>query len=417
MAKEKDPLAEIFDSVDSLNEDACLLSDATLSNVDEWIDTGCMALNAIISGSLFKGIPRGRITGISGPSQSGKTLICKKIIAQAQKMGYFAAVFDTEVAIDGIGAESIGVDPTRVRHYPVETVEQCRNQIVRWLDNVIAYKVANPNKPVKMIGIIDSLGNLASTKELEDAAKGKDAADMGLRAKALKSMLRCITYKAAKAGVPIVFTNHTYENPADTNPSLVKIMSGGKGAVYLASILIQLDLKQEKNEEVKEKMKKMFAKKNGKEYVEPEKGEKGEEDDIPVSDTIAISHNINGITMSALTVKNRFVPPFLKTSVYLNFKTGLDKYAGLLDMAEAFNIIVARGPVWKWVNDKVKDDQWESAGYRRVFEKDPVFWKRLLPILETTLNRELTYNNTNALALQAEVEQLAKEAAAAEKED
>lgn len=401
MAKDTQ-LSDIFDSVDALNEDACLLSDATLSNVEEWIDTGCMALNAIVSGSLFKGIPKGRIVGISGPSQSGKTLICKKIIAQAQKAGYFAAVFDTEVAIDGMGAESIGVDPTRVRHYPVETVEQCRNQIVRWLDNVITYKSKNPGKPAKMIGIIDSLGNLASTKELEDAAKGKDAADMGLRAKALKSMLRCITYKAAKAGVPIVFTNHTYENPADANPSLVKIMSGGKGAVYLASILIQLDVKQEKNEEVKEKMKKMFAKKNGKEYVEAEAGP-----DIPVSDTIAISHNINGIIMSAMTVKNRFIPPFLKTSVYLNFKTGLDKYAGLLDMAQAFNIVAPSGPVWKWsAND-------ESAGYRKDFERDPEFWKKLLPLLEAKLTTELTYNNANLEAIQAEVDDLAKEAAAA----
>lgn len=407
----KDLIDEIFGTVDDLNEDACLLSDATLSNVEEWIDTGCMALNAIVSGSMFKGIPRGRITGISGPSQSGKTLICKKIIASAQQVGYFAAVFDTEVAVDGMGAEAIGIDPKRVKHYPVETVEQCRNQIVRWLDNVIAYKKANPSKPVKMIGIIDSLGNLASTKELEDAAKGKDAADMGLRAKALKSMLRCITYKAAKAGVPIVFTNHTYENPADANPSLVKIQSGGKGAVYLASILIQLDLKQEKNEEVKEKMKKMFAKKQGKDYVEPEKGE---EDDIPVSDTIAISHNINGITMSALTVKNRFVPPFLKTSVYLNFKTGLDKYAGLLDMAQAFGIVEPVGPVWKWSDPKKKKEDWESAGYRKAFEKDPVFWKKLLPLLETKLNTELTYNNTNIASLQAEVDAIAKEAATAE---
>lgn len=407
MAKEKDIVDEIFASVDALNEDASLLADATLSNVDEWIDTGCMALNAIISGSLFKGIPRGRITGISGPSQSGKTLICKKIIACAQKMGYFAAVFDTEVAVDGVGAEHLGVDSKRVKHYPVETVEQCRNQIVRWLDNVIEYKKKNPNKPVKMIGIIDSLGNLASTKELEDAAKGKDAADMGLRAKALKSMLRCITYKAAKAGVPIVFTNHTYDNPAESTPQLVKIQSGGKGAIYLASILIQLDVKQEKNDEVKEKMKKMFAKKNGKDYVEPDKDDNAE----PVNDTIAISHNINGVTLSALTVKNRFIPPFLKTSIYLNFKTGLDKYAGLLDMAQAFNIVVPSGPVWKWV------DTDESAGYRKDFEQDPEFWKKLLPKLETTLNRELTYNNSNIESLQAEVDKLAKEAATAKEED
>jgi RecA/RadA recombinase len=361
-----------------------------------------MALNAIISGSLYKGIPKARITGFSGPSQTGKSLICKKVIAEAQKAGYFAVVFDSEVAFDGAGSELLGIDTKRVKYYPVETVEQCRNQMSRWLDNIIEANKSNPGKTPKMIGIIDSLGNLASTKELEDAAKGKDAADMGLRAKALKSMMRVLTYKSAKAGVPIVFTNHTYDDPAATNPSLVKNMSGGKGAVYMSSVLVQLGVKQEKNDEVKEKMKKMFAKKNGKEYTAPEADDSAEE----VNDTIAISHNINGVTLSALTVKNRFVPPFLKTEVYLNFKTGLDKYAGLLDMAQAFEIVES-GVTWKWAHNG------ESIGYRKNFEKDPEFWKKLLPLLEAKLNKELTYNNTNIAALQAEVDDLAKEAAAA----
>lgn len=401
----KESLGAIFGSVDALNDDACLLADNTLSNVEEYIDTGCMALNAIISGSLYKGIPKGRLTGFSGPSQTGKSLICKKVIARAQAAGYYAVVFDSEVAFDGAGSELLGIDTKRVRYYPVETVEQCRNQMSRWLDNVIEANKTAPEKTPKMIGIIDSLGNLASTKELEDAAKGKDAADMGLRAKALKSMMRVLTYKAAKAGVPIVFTNHTYEDPSATNPSLVQNMSGGKGAVYMSSVLVQLGVKQEKNDEVKEKMKKMFAKKNGKDYVAPEGGAPEAE----ASDTIAISHNINGVTLSALTVKNRFVPPFLKTEIYLNFKTGLDKYAGLLDMAQAFKIVES-GVTWKWA------DTGESIGYRKNFEKDAEFWKKLLPLLEVKLNKELTYNNSNIEALQAEVDDLAKEAAAASEE-
>ncbi len=394
MAKEKDIYTSIFDSVDALNEDGCYLDDETLSTVDEWIDTGSMALNAIISGSLFKGIPRGRITGLAGPSQTGKSLMVKKTIANAQKQGFFCVVWDTEVAIDKQGAELLGIDPKRVKYYPVETVEQCRNQMVRFLDNVIA---ANDPK-IKIAAFIDSLGNLASTKELEDATKGKDAADMGLRAKALKSMMRCLTFKAAKARVPIVFTNHTYDDPAATNPSLVKTQSGGKGAIYLASVLIQLAVKQEKNDEVKEKMKKMFAKKNGKDYDAPE-------DEIDVSsDTIAISHNVNAVTLTALTVKNRFVPPFLTTSLYLNFKTGLDKYSGLLDMAQAFNIVES-GVTWKWTHNK------ESIGYRKNFEKDSNFWKQLIPMLEEKLQKELTYNNSNIAILEHEVASMAVEAA------
>ena len=75
---------------------------------------------------------------------------------------------------------------------------------------------------------IESLGNLAADKEVADAEKGKFAADMGLRAKALKSMMRLLTYKAAKTGTTILFSNHTYDDPAALFPSLVKNQSGGK---------------------------------------------------------------------------------------------------------------------------------------------------------------------------------------------
>ena len=396
-AKEaRETIDAIFGDVDKMNPDGCLLSENTLSLVDEWIDTGSMALNAIISGSLYKGVPRGRITGLQGPSQCGKTIIIEKIMANAQANGYYCVVFDTEVAVDSKGASNLGVDPKRVRHYPVETVEDCRNQMVRLLDNII-----KSDGKQKIAIFLDSLGNLASTKELDDAAKNKDASDMGLRAKALKSMMRCLTYKAAKAKVPIVFTNHIYDDPAATNPSIVKKSSGGRGATYLASLLIQFDVKQEKNDEVKEKMKKMFAKKNGKEYVAPEDG--GVEEDI--SDTIAISHSINGVTLSALTVKNRFIPPFLKTELYLNFKTGFDKHAGLLEMAQAFKIVETGGPTWKWCATG------ESLGYKKDFINTDAFWKELLISLEGALKRELVYNNETVTALAVEVDEIDRIAA------
>jgi len=117
-------LKDIFAAVDALNADASLLSDEnSLSIVSDWIDTGSYALNAIFSGSLHKGIPVGRITGFVGPSGAGKTLIVNKIIANAQKKGYFAAVWDTEAAVDRQSAEGVGIDAKRLKYYPVETVE------------------------------------------------------------------------------------------------------------------------------------------------------------------------------------------------------------------------------------------------------------------------------------------------------
>jgi len=363
----KDGLAAlkgIFGDVDKLNPEGSILEDNALSLPQDWIDTGSYALNAILSGSLYKGIPTGRITGIQGPSQSGKSLIINKIIANAQKKGYVAVVWDSEAAIDQESARRIGVDPKLVKYYPVDTVEACRNQISKFLDNVIKAKIEDPE--LKFIIAIDSLGNLASSKELHDAEKDKEASDVGHRAKQLKSMMRTLTYKTAKAGVPIVFSNHIYDG-MEMYPTLVKNASGGKGPGYLASILVQLSTKNEKTT------------------------------DNPDEESIAIAHNVSGVTLGALTVKNRFIPAFLKTELYLNFKTGLDKYAGLFEIADGFQVIRREGNTYYLGEEKL--------GFRKNFAHDTEFWNKLLPTLEQTLQKELRYANLDIEESIAEIEE------------
>jgi len=211
----------IFKEVDALNPDASYLDNSALSYVDDYIDTGSLALNAIISGDMFKGVPRGRILGFSGPSQSGKSLFVKQILGNAQKKGYTAVIWDTENAIDGAGSEALGLDSKKTKYYPVETIEACRNQICTFLNRIIIVNDAlrKEGKPeVKVIVAIDSVGNLASAKELADIEKGKDSADMGTRAKALKSMMRALTFLSAKAKVSIICTNHIYDNPGELHP-------------------------------------------------------------------------------------------------------------------------------------------------------------------------------------------------------
>jgi hypothetical protein len=111
----------------------------------------------------------------------GKTLIANQIIANAQKKDpdVWAVVWDSENAFDAQMAKSMNANINKIKHCPVETVEACRNEISTFLDNIKKDKSLHG----KIIIVIDSLGNLASTKELEDAAKGKTAVDMGLRAK------------------------------------------------------------------------------------------------------------------------------------------------------------------------------------------------------------------------------------------
>jgi RecA/RadA recombinase len=349
-------LKDIFGTVDKLNPDGGMMDESCISTPSDWIDTGSKALNAIISGSLYKGVPVGRITGFAGPSGAGKTLIINKIMANAQKKGYISVIWDSEVAVDKDSAKNVGLDLKKTKYYPVETIEECRNQISTFLDNIIA---ANDPK-LKFIVSIDSLGNLASSKEIEDARKGKDAADVGQRAKATKSMMRAITYKAAKAGVPILFSNHIYEG-MEMFPSMIKNQAGGKGPIYLASVLVQLATRNEKVSE------------------------------NPDEESIAISNNVSGVTMSAMTVKNRIVPPFLKTELYLNFKSGLDENTGLFDIALLLGVIEQSGKTYQY--------QGESVGYRKNLEKDGEFWKKVYPILEEKLQKELCYGSVEASEL------------------
>jgi len=354
-------LKGIFDGVDSLNQDSTLLSDEnSLSIVNDWIDTGSYALNAVLSGSLYKGVPAGRLTGFVGPSQSFKTVLINKIIGNAQRKGYFAAVWDTENALDAQTAINCGMDPARTKYYPVRSVEDTRNQIAKLLADIIA-----ANDPdLKIIIAIDSLGNLSGAKEQADIEKGKDASDMGQKAKALRSMLRSLTYLTAKARVPLLFTNHIYENPTAMYPELIKKQSGGLGPLYIASILAQLSTRNEKIAENEDQA------------------------------SVAIAHSVSGATLSVMTVKNRFVPAFLKTEIYNNFRTGPDRWAGLSTMAVAFGVVKPEkegGTTYVFNGEKI--------GRESVWAKNTTLWENsLLAALETTLKEQVCYSNATTAA-------------------
>jgi len=360
MSKEID---NIFKKLDSMNSEATMLDENALSNVDTWYDTGCYALNAILGGSCRKGgIPKGRIVGFSGESMTGKTFIVNKILANAQKQGIYPVIFDTEFAIDESSTKGVGLDASKTKYVPVYTVDQCRNQLSAFLDSVI-----ESNQQGKFIVSIDSLGNLSSQKEIDDIAKDKAAMDMGLRAKSLKSMLRTLTYKAGKAGVTILFTNHTYSDPGAMFPTLVKTQSGGSGPVYMASILVQL------------------AKRNEKE---------GEGDSGALkTDKLAEANKYSGVTLRALTVKNRFVPPFLEAEMYLSFTSGLNKYSGLLQMATARGIVEQTGSTYVVGVDCGKYKKGDKLGYAKNFVKDVSFFEDfIIPELDKKLAEDYKYN-------------------------
>ena len=345
---------DAFKILDDLNPEAAFLDENSLSNVKEWIDTGSMALNAIISGSIYGGIPMGRLSGFIGPESCGKTLMANKIMANAQKKGMHVAYFDTEGALDEDTAKRLGCDTSKIKHVPTELTEQCRNQIVKFLESIVEKKLQG-----KVLVVIDSLGNLITTKEKKKIDEGSDTPDMGNRAKALKSMMRAITHSAAKANCPVVFTNHIYDDPSQLHPTAIKKQAGGSGPLYMASVIIQMAKKAERSSDSKNK---------------------------DSNDTVTpLSKDINGLTLRAFTTKNRFVPPFLETEMYLNFRTGLNKYSGLLEMCEGYGILEKQGHRHAFNG--------EVLGFFKDWKSDDSVWEKILPSLEDKLKKELTFKN------------------------
>jgi recombination protein RecA len=345
-------IKDAFKILDDLNPEASYLNENTLSTVKEWIDTGSMALNTIISGSIYGGIPMGRITGLVGPQACGKTLIANKVMANAQKKGMHVVYFDTENALDPETAANLGCDTSKIKHCPIEIIEDCRNQIVKFLKNVVENKLQG-----KVMIVIDSLGNLISAREAKVIEDGKDSADMGARAVALKSMLRAITHAAAKANAPVLFTNHVYDNPAALYPTLIKNQSGGSGPLYMSSVLVQMSTKQERV---------------------------GKSDNKNSNDEVTpLSKDVNGLTMRALTTKNRFVPPFLECEMYLNFRSGLNKYSGLLEMAEGYGVLEKQGHRHALNGD--------TLGFYKDWRNDNSVWDKILPLLDEKLKSELKF--------------------------
>lgn len=342
---------DILGEIDSINPYATFLNESTVSTVSDWIDTSSMPLNAVISGSLYGGIPRNRLTMLSGESMSGKTFIVCKILANAQKRGLIPVIFDTENAIDKTTAENLGLDVSKVKYVPCFSIEQTRNAIYKFLT-----KAKEQGLEDKFIVAIDSLGNLENELSLKRMDKDSDSMDMGTRARSIKTLLRTCTQLAAYTKTTFIITNHMYDDPSAMYKSIIKNQPGGKSVVYLPSVTVQLARK-------------------------PEEGDAGKTMD---GELVAGQRNYPGVILRALTVKNRFIQQYLQVEMYLSFKSGLDKYYGLLDLAAGFGVVTASGPTYT-LYDGTK------LGYYSKWRKDEAIWEKILPVLETKIKENWAY--------------------------
>jgi len=209
-----------------------LLSNNSFSEVDEWIPTGNYLLNAQISGSLFGGIPNTRSFGLMGDPGTGKSFVCLNVVREAQKKGYDVVYCDTEGAIDKSGALKFGIDANKLRYQPIKTVSQFQTFVANLVD--IVNKARAKGESPKILLILDSLGMLSTDKEIADAIKGHNAADMGAKAKELRKLFRVITLDLTAAKIPLICTNHVYTG-GGFMPT--KESSGGDGPIFAMSVI------------------------------------------------------------------------------------------------------------------------------------------------------------------------------------
>lgn len=357
MAKSEEIIArDVLSVLDEYSAYSSFLDQSTLSNVTGWINTGSKMLNAVISGSLNGGIPIGRVTLLAGESATGKSYIAQKIVGNAQKMGMYTVVFDSENAIDAKMAISLGADPSKIKYFPVKSIEQVRNAIFALLEKIEEAKMEG-----KFLIVIDSLANMLSEMETKRMGKDSTSADMGTIAKAIKSLLKTCTTYGGLTKTTFLVTNHIYDNPNEMYPDLVKCMNGGKACRYLPSVVVQL------------------AKRNLK---EKDSGEK---------DEVALGKGVSGIEMRCMCVKNRFIRPMIEGSMYLSWKSGLDEEYGTMDLAVDLGVLTRRGSVYDLYDGT-------PLGYGKNFRKNRELWdEKIYPEIERRLPEVWGYSSADEI--------------------
>ena len=326
---------------DTENEFASIVDEGVeAGDVSTYIDTGSYIFNGLVSGTINGGIPANKITALAGESATGKTFfvlgMCKHFLDNNPAAGVI--YFESESAITKDLIENRGIDTKRMVVMPVTTVQEFRTQSLRVLDSYLEQEEAD-RKPLLLV--LDSLGMLSTTKEVEDTEAGKETRDM-TRAQVTKAAFRVLTLKLGKAKVPLVITNHTYDVVGSMFPQ--KEMGGGSGLKYAASTIIYLSKKKDKD---------------GTEVV--------------------------GNIIHCKTHKSRLSKENSMVDVRLSYEKGLDRYYGLLDLA------IKHG-IFKQVSTRIELPD-GTKQYAKTINNDPekYFTDDIMQQLDEAAQKEFSY--------------------------
>jgi recombination protein RecA len=263
------------------------------SDIEEYIPTGNYLLNAQMSGSLFGGYPNTRSIGIAGDSGAGKTFLCLNAVRELQAKGYMVIYIDTEGAIDSSDYVKFGVDLTKLKYLRMGLISEVKFFVNDLLETI------KENPGLKIAMFVDSVGMLDTDKSKSDMEKGKNAGDMGLRAKEMRALFKSFTLDLSNYKIPFIFTNHTYASMDQYTP---KGIAGGGGPEFSASIILMLS-----------------------------KGTLRDE-----------NKTTTGIIVRSKTKKNRLAKP-IDIEFHISFHKGMNQFVGLEQYVTWENCGVGRG--------------------------------------------------------------------------
>ena len=316
------------------------------ADVDGFVDTGSYAFNALLSGSIYGGIPNNKIIAIAGESATGKTYFTLGIVHKflADNPSGVVLYFDTEQAVTSNMFTDRGVDPSRVAVFPVATIEDFRHQAIKIVDKYLELPKSE-RKP--MLICLDSLGMLSTDKEIVDTAEGKGTRDM-TRAQMIKSTFRVLTIKLGKAGIPLILTNHTYDVIGSMFPQ--KEMGGGSGLKYAASTIVYLSKKKLKE-----------------------------------------GTDVIGNIIHCKLYKSRFTKENSMIDVMLNYDEGLNPYYGLIDLALKYDLVSK-------VSNRIQFKDGAKVYEKQIYKNpEKYFCEDFMQELDTVAQREFRYGKNDTV--------------------
>lgn len=339
------------------------ISESRYGDVSNWISTGSLALNRILSGSIKKGIPSGRVLVLQGESSTGKSLLAALIMSNALKQGYDAIFyFDSEGGGSKDFFENVGCDTEKIYQILVSSIEDAQLKILDTYNTITEIKKENPE--ARFLCVLDSLGALVAEKVLRDADKGKVASEMGGRAKQCNNMMKALTIPALQTDTAMIVLNHVYDDPSAMYSQKIKQSGGGKGLQYMGSIILQCTRNLEKDED-----------KNSEAYY-------------------------GGTNLKFFTVKNRMARPSLECDVYLDFKKGFTKQlSALFDEAVRGGFITCPSQGYYCVPSSSEP---EKKRRRSEIENNIELWKTFLKEFDEWSQKDLQYSKLETIDLDNE---------------